>query len=265
MPQYRILFNDKERLTGALQLVYYSLSNSYTAIDKCKEGSSVFKEFVESFFEVKLSNGEFEVFTQGDVWELLENTFLTKRLDNIQKPLETVLEEIKASKLKGEDESETRMLNKQLKKKKSNKLAERSSIEKKSLHTFEIKRNVEKFIPEYKGEGSLLYGNQWIYSFIRHLHCLYERLQVAYDFIIPAFEQELERMPEISAKYGALIKTNMQQLKSERYYKIFIRGVISNILGEIDITAYEELCKWLMGSRAYLLLTIEKLIRSVCL
>ena len=90
-------------------------------------------------------------------------------------------------------------------------------------------------------------------------------MQVAYDFIIPAFEQELERMPEISAKYGALIKTNMQQLKSERYYKIFIRGVISNILGEIDITAYEELCKWLMGSRAYLLLTIEKLIRSVCL
>lgn len=262
MPQYRILFNDKDRLTEALQLVYYSLGNLYTAVDKCKEGCSMYKELVESLFEVKLSNEEFEVFAQDDVWELLEDGFLVKRLDDIQKPLEVVLEEVKASKLK-EEENEFKALNKQLKKKNNNKGSQKVLTEKKTFHTFEIKRNEERFIPEYKGEGNLLYGNQWVYSFVRHLHCLYERLQVAYDFIIPAFEQELERMPEINIKYGALIKANMKELKTERYYKIFIRGVVSNILGEIDTVAYEELCKWLIGSRAYLLLTIEKLIRSV--
>lgn len=265
MPQYQILFEDKERLTEALQLIYYSLNNAYTDIDKCKERCGTFKELMESLFSVKLSNEEFEVLAEDDVWEMLSDGFVSKRLENVDKPLESVLEEMKANDLK-EDENEFKKLNKQLKKKRNNKFPEKEPAARTNdCFTFEIKKNEERFLPAYNEDYNLFYGNQQMYSFLRHLHCLYERLSVAYDFIIPAFEQELERMPEVASKYGALVKSRIQQLKSELYFKVFIRAVVSNVLGEIDTATYEELCKWLIGSRAYLLLTIEKLIRSVTL
>lgn len=202
---------------------------------------------------MKLNCEGIELFTEDEVWTMLSDEFLPKRLQDFHKPLPDTLkemqtdEEAKAEKWKGLPPN-----------------GPNEAFQESELFEFEVKESEPRFMPEYKqGESNLLYAGQKFYSLFRHLHCLYERLKVAHDFVGQAFEQELERRPEINTSFGPFIKENVEEIRKERYKGIFYPSTISYILGEIGAEAYEDLCKWLVGSRAYILFTIDKLIRFV--
>ena len=137
----------------------------------------------------------------------------------------------------------------------------------KKIFIFETwETNDHKFLPKYSSDSTnIFYGGQQFYYFFRNLHCIYERLKVACNNIIPTFEHEIGRRSEIYANYVPLLKERMDYFKNERYRQIFFRGITSFVLGEIDEKCYENLCEWLLGSRAYLLLNIGKLLNSVSL
>lgn len=264
MPQYQLLFDDNKLLVQTIQILYCGLANSYTDPKKHKEACSAFKDIIESLFSVNFSCEDLGVFTEDEAWTILSDGFLAKRLQNFHKPLASVIEEILVAEKDDKEAIKTTKI-----KKWKGLLSNRTSKATHSLmklFEFEIRKQKERFIPVFKAdEASLFYGGQRFYSFFRHLHCLYERLKVANTFINQAFEQELERRPEINATFGSFIKENIEQIRKERYIDIFFPSTISYALGEIGTEAYEDLCKWLIGSKAYILFTLDKLVRSVYL
>jgi len=257
IPQYQLLFDNKEILIQSIQVLYCGLANSYTDPKKRKEAYTFFKDILESFFQIKFNCGGLEMITEDKAWIILSDEFLSKRLKNFQKPLAAVIRELQVN------SDEEVKVNKKWKELLLNGKAKVVSSPLKVIK-FEVKEQGVKFIPKFNSsESNLLFGGQKFYSFFRHLHSLYERLKAAHDYIGQAFEQEIERKPEIYSAFTSLIKENMEQIKDERYKKIFYSSVISHTLGEIGTEAYEDLCKWLIGSRAYILFTIDKLTRSV--
>jgi histone deacetylase complex regulatory component SIN3 len=257
MPQYQLLFDNKEILIQSIQVLYCGLANSYADPKKRKEACSLFKDMVESFFGIKFNCEELELLTEDEAWVILSKEFVLKRLQNFKKPLVDAIQELQV------DEDEEIKVNKKWKELLLNG-ASKVPNNIFQVTEFEVKEQEARFIPMFNSsESNLLFGGQEFYSFFRHLHCLYERLKVAHDYIGQAFEQELECKPEIYSAFSSFIKENKEQIREERYGKIFFPSVVSYTLGEIKTEAYEDLCKWLIGSRAYILFTIDKLTRSV--
>ena len=188
IPQYQLLFDDKDRLIESFQLVYCSLNNSHTDNDKSK-GYIVFKQLVENFFSLKLPCENIETFTEDEAWILLSDDFLPKRLENLHKPLDSVLDEIKEmeSDESKEATNETHKTSKQARKKQLQNIppSEIMDIEEvpEKLFLFKMQNeDMDKFLLLYKyGEHTLMYSGQHIYSYIRHILFLYERLQMVYN------------------------------------------------------------------------------------
>eukprot|EP00826_Nyctotherus_ovalis_P048871 TRINITY_DN5809_c0_g1_i2.p3 TRINITY_DN5809_c0_g1~~TRINITY_DN5809_c0_g1_i2.p3 ORF type:complete len:105 (+),score=21.45 TRINITY_DN5809_c0_g1_i2:1785-2099(+) len=97
MPQYQLLFEDKEILLDALHLIFCALVKAYTDPDKRKEISNAFKCFVEELFALDLNcdeTTEFDVITEEEAKTLFSDAFLIKRLENIETPLDDLLKRI---------------------------------------------------------------------------------------------------------------------------------------------------------------------------
>lgn len=126
-----------------------------------------------------------------------------------------------------------------------------------------LKPSEERFWPEYQPDRHrLFYGARQFYDFLRNLHCIYERLKAACENVQTAFDQEMERRPEIYSRHESTLKAHTELLRAERY-QIFYRAITSFVLGELDAKSFESLCELAVGSRAYLLFTIGNLMHSV--
>lgn len=106
------------------------------------------------------------------------------------------------------------------------------------------------FLPKYK----LFFGSQYFFIFFKQLYTIYERLLKARDLINSKVEEDLLGKTEGLGK--------VEQYKNERF-GIFIGGVISCFNGVFDANKYEDFSRVILGSRAYLLFSFDKLITSV--
>jgi len=293
MPNYQLLFENPNILLDCIKLIYSQLKNDNAETGILQE----FIEFVKLFFGLKISDNYLEIkpFSSNDLELLVYENFLMTRLQNEKKSLEEIIEILyenqEDSKNNSENEKndendlENKRKNKALKIARKRK-AEQENISQKMIEKIkeisgkndflselneqisiysENTENSSKFLPSYNNTGitNLLYSGQYFYSFFRHIHCLYERLRAAYFLIENCFEQEIETNVEAKTKFADLIKENKRKFINERYEQIFLPTIITYLQGEIDMESYEDVCKWLLGPRAYLLYTADKLISSV--
>ncbi len=120
------------------------------------------------------------------------------------------------------------------------------------------------FLPIANSERcSVMYGTANFYSFFRHFHCLYERLIKARNFAGKGFDGDLEKKPELAARFASVLGRRVDEFKAERYEQIFTKGLYAYLKGTIDTARYEDFCRHTLGPQAYLLFTMDKLINSV--
>jgi hypothetical protein len=119
------------------------------------------------------------------------------------------------------------------------------------------------FPPADPSKNNVLFGNAHFYSFLRHFHCLYERLIKARILAEKAFDSELAKKPELLTKYSVLLAKKQGEYKQERYENVYMKGLCVFLRGNIDVTKYEEFCRAALGGEAYLLFTVDKLVNSV--
>ncbi len=263
VPQYQMLFTDKQRLADAVRLVIYQLATHYSDPDRKRRMCLTFKHFVEAFFAFEFEDDESEslweldTFSEDDVKLLMSEKFMAKRLENVDLALEDLLKRETAAKVPSSDKWATKRPVKRLVRAGGT----RSSC---GLFAFETVKDTDRFVPRYRPESAnVLYGGPQFYCLFRHLHCLYERLVNAHTFAGSSLDQELERRTEIKVRFKEVFAKNTGKLKEERYDQIFLVGVNSYLTGDIDSSKYEDLCKCYLGPKAYLLFTVDKLLTSV--
>mmetsp|Transcript_23282 Transcript_23282/g.17698 ORF Transcript_23282/g.17698 Transcript_23282/m.17698 type:complete len:311 (+) Transcript_23282:2217-3149(+) len=102
-----------------------------------------------------------------------------------------------------------------------------------------------------KREYKLLYGSQFFYIFFKQLYTIYERLIKARELVSAKVEEDL------CSK--AIDEQKQKQYKEERM-DIFVGLVLATLNGSFDSNKYEDFARNLLGGRAYLLFSFEKLI-----
>ena len=98
MPEYQLLLEDKEILLDSIKLIFCSLLKAYVDPDKRKEISNTFKCFVENFLSLELNYDEksdFDTITEEEAKIFLSDAFLLKRLENVDRPLDDLIETLK--------------------------------------------------------------------------------------------------------------------------------------------------------------------------
>ena len=93
--------------------------------------------------------------------------------------------------------------------------------------------------------------------FFRQLYTIYERLLKAQQIVEAKVDQELLHQQDDPA-----LKERRQEFKAERY-EIFLGGVLSAMNQSIDANKYEDFSRTVLGNKAYLLFSFDKLIIAV--
>lgn len=86
------------------------------------------------------------------------------------------------------------------------------------------------------------------------MYTIYERLLKAKQLVQQKVEEDLRGRPELLSKIDEYTK--------ERF-EVFIGGVLSTMSGSFDSNKYEDFARIVLGGRAYLLFSFDKLIISV--
>ncbi|MFS8159917.1 MAG: hypothetical protein ACMG6E_06850 [Candidatus Roizmanbacteria bacterium] len=110
------------------------------------------------------------------------------------------------------------------------------------------------FMPYFQPEYKLQYGTQFFYIFFKQFYSIYERLIKARDLVSSKVDDDQIGKQEEEQK--------LDEYKSERF-DIFMGLVLATMNGSFDTNKYEDFARQLLGSRAYLLFSFEKLIASV--
>lgn len=215
-----------------------------------------FIKYIEKFFYFNESadNNEkskqdlpFETYSEEEIKKLSSESFFACRIENAELPFEKVWKSTEATA--------------QLQPKYINRV--RNFIPPKTEEEIG-KKSTSRFLPRHSWNNSnLMYGGQHFYCFFRLLHCLYERLIKAHSSVEHSMDQELEKKPELLAKFGSQIKERLAYLKEERYEKFFLVGLNSYLRNELDASKYEDFCRHFLGAQAYIFFNVDKLINSV--
>jgi histone deacetylase complex regulatory component SIN3 len=240
----------------------------------------------------------FGCFTEEEMKVLCSENFLAKRLENANMKLDDLLkkmhEELLASgAIDGDEKSYTDIKNK------AKGRTQRPARGQHNKKTEKRGENCSKVVPllefnavalipppggyparismisqQYNKENSLflpknfcnvIFAPPHFYSFLRHFHCLYERLIKARNIAASCFESDIEKSPELSAKVDAMMNSPNKklELKTERYEQIFLKGLCSLMKGQVDPAKFEDFCRCHLGAQAYLMFTMDKLLSSV--
>ena len=92
--------------------------------------------------------------------------------------------------------------------------------------------------------------------FFREIYTIYERLIKARQIINDKVDVDLNQRGDDA------LKENSKQLKDERF-EIFLGGVMSAISSTIDANKYEDFTRNILGNKAYLLFSFDRLIIAV--
>ena len=131
------------------------------------------------------------------------------------------------------------------------------------MMTPDLKNEERLFLPSASSLNAVMYGTLNFYSFFRHFHCLYERLIKARTLGVKEFEDELAKKPGLKEKFEKLSEAKKEELKTERYRKVYLIGLNSILNGDIDAAHYEDFCKQCLGPQGYLMFSLDKLVNSV--
>ncbi|OQR96732.1 paired amphipathic helix protein Sin3 [Thraustotheca clavata] len=114
------------------------------------------------------------------------------------------------------------------------------------------------------GEGSVFYGNDTAYVFLKLYHLLHSRLEQARELCEKAKRNRNRRSINPAARALAHAH-HVQNDAAEQTgdYQAFISKLYALIDNSIDNTRYEDCCRSLMGSSSYFLFTLEKLVQSL--
>ncbi len=303
LPQFQLLFDRRNAFDEAYRLVLDQIVSSHTAQPDQDHTKAFFTRLMEDFFCcdcAHIDSAEGEGFTEDDIRVAMSENFLTKRLEHGEMALaETwgkVREEVAGADAKGGEESKSADAkkakpvrlpkttrgghNKKMDKKGDNNgkgvvLFDRglakSPVKEPSepmelLHQKGKKIEDALFLPTATSDHcNVMYGTADFYSFFRHFHCLYERLIKARTFAGKALEADLEKRPELATKFSALLGKKRDELKTERYEQVYLKGLYAYLRGNIDAAKYEDFCRHTLGPQGYLLFTMDKLISAVYL
>jgi len=295
MPQYQLRFDKKDAFIEAYKIIIDQIMSAHgIQIDKDKTRLMLDK-LIEDFLKFdtqSIPTEEGEALSEEEIKLIMSEGFLQKRLENSELPFSEAWEKIKSANAQetGEDK------NADIKKPKTSRpvkaargghnkkadkkeaagkiisslergLIENSSYAGPQIELFKEKSNKLEdamFLPKpVKNESEILYGTASFYSFFRHFHCLYERLIKARELAENGLDSELEKKPEIQGKFKEILAKKKAELISERYEQIYLKGLYSLLRNNIDTTKYEDFCRQILGTQAYLLFSIDKLINSV--
>jgi len=112
-------------------------------------------------------------------------------------------------------------------------------------------RAVEQHIERYfdaSRKSTVIYGNRTVYALFRYLHFLYARINYAF---------------ELCTSLSPLYKTFESAEEVQAKYTDFLSHLSKLINGQIEEEVYEDECRKLLGTKAYQLFTIHKVIRCV--
>ena len=284
LPDYQLLFKDKEAFTTAYKLILNQIIGFHNGQTEKARMHLILKKTFSSFFqfeygdnpEVEQENTQlFGYYTEAEMKALTFENFLPKRLENINMTLEELLKKMheEASLLgvnDGDDKSFAKLAkgraqrpargahNKKIDKKGEQAVKAVSLLE---LSYFQSKQEecsafigLSKEIPTKENSNflptgsskNILYASVHFYSFFRQFHCLYERLIKAKALAASSFDLELEKRQEFAAKYAQVLSEKNAELKAERYEKIYLKGLCSLLRGSVDAAKYEDFCKILL-------------------
>jgi len=112
-------------------------------------------------------------------------------------------------------------------------------------------RAVEQHLQRYfdaSRKSTVIYGNRTVYALFRYLHFLYARINYAFELCT-----------SLNPLYGNFESGEEVQAK----YTDFLSHLSKLINGQIEEEVYEDECRKLLGTKAYQLFTIHKVIRCV--
>lgn len=293
LPQLHLRLDDAEAFTDAYKLIVDQiLSGCTTQSEKDKAKLILDKIMIEFFkFDAKKVNiDKPEPFNENDMKLFMNDGFLQQRLElsnmtfadawkviknqNMQDIQSNEGNENKKAKVNRPPKGTRGGHNKKIDKKDN--IARTLGISDRGLihsnHTGapmaflledKMPKAERKFLPTASELNAVMYGSVNFYSFFRHFHCLYERIIKARALAGKGLEEELERRPELQAKYSSLPVQTKDQLQSERYDQVYLKGLQSLLQNTIDVAKYEDFCRHCLGSQGYLMFSIDKLINSV--
>lgn len=112
------------------------------------------------------------------------------------------------------------------------------------------------FQPYFKPGYQLLLGGQNLFVFFKQFYTVYERLIKAQQIISDRVDSDLQH------KGDEALKLRTDEFKREKY-EIFLAGVLSAISQSIDANKYEDFARAVIGNKAYLLFSFDKLVIAV--
>ena len=282
LPQLRLRFDNKEAFEDAYKLVIHQIMNGHNSQSERKKAREIIDILMETFigFEGKeLEVDDVEEFNEEDLKTVMMKRFFFKRMDYAELDYTAAWKKIKAGEMKSE-ESEN---DKEGKKPKPNRQPKPNRGHNKKLEAIRIPSLLERGLIKESHNGepmefllrevttdkamflpiedNVLYANCNFYSFFRHFYCLYERLIKARILAGNCIEAEVKA--NIDSKYIELWNKESDKFKKEGYEQIYLKGLYSLLGNSIDTGKYEDLCYHCLGTQAYLLFSIDKLMSSV--
>ncbi len=111
---------------------------------------------------------------------------------------------------------------------------------------------------------NVFYGSTMMYSILRFIYTIYDRLLVAKDLVAKRISQELIDRVYLQKQYREFFSEEDIGFIKEQVFTRFIIGIEMFLRNQqtIEVAKYEEFCRNLLGSQAYLLFGIEKLIAN---
>lgn len=102
----------------------------------------------------------------------------------------------------------------------------------------------------------MLYGSHHFYVLLRQIYTIYERILKAKQII----EQKVDE--DLALKEDELLKKKAPDFKNEKF-EVFLAGATLALQAGFDTNRYEDFIRALLGGKAYLLFSFEKLISAV--
>eukprot|EP00826_Nyctotherus_ovalis_P041155 TRINITY_DN4112_c0_g4_i1.p1 TRINITY_DN4112_c0_g4~~TRINITY_DN4112_c0_g4_i1.p1 ORF type:complete len:431 (+),score=132.31 TRINITY_DN4112_c0_g4_i1:75-1367(+) len=283
LPQYQMRFDNVDAFGDAYRVVLHQILNGHASQTEKDKARNMLDSLMENFIELDVksfSSDDIEEFSEDDIKTLMDENTLLKRMEQLDLDIPAFLEKLKADVMKsnGEEKGQKPKAARQSKTNRGgyNKRMEGAKIpqvlDRGLTHNehnglpMEFERESDQsmesamFLPAGK---NVFYTNANFYSFFRHFYCLYERLIKAKALSGEEIETQIKNKTNLEAKYTEKWKEKKDELKIEVYKQIYLKGLYSLLSSTIDTAKYEDFCRHYLGTQAYLLFSIDKLINSV--
>ncbi|CDW73125.1 paired amphipathic helix protein sin3a-like [Stylonychia lemnae] len=276
LPHMRFLFNNKEILDLTLQMILVGIrlaNNGGAEKEKMRQSlRAILEEFMEvQNFEdilreskeiIYLEESQVDYICQRDYYEgKVKEDFQYERIQTKAQD-EMMDEEKKDSDVKQGDQNGSDQGNqlspetaKQINKGNSiNQSLKPLNLQSYSKDEVNLVQN-SPFYPYHKPEYRLLYGSQNFYVILRQIYTIYERLMKAHQLVADKVQDDM------NSRNDDNLKKRIDEFRKERF-EVFLGGILVAMQSGADFNKYEDFARALLGSKAYLLFSFDKLIVS---